>query len=40
MEKKKNKTKDEEAIIESFYNPTNYVDKNEIQAIVTYAKKI
>ncbi len=40
METKKNKTKDEEAILEGFYNPTNYVDKKEIQAIVAYVKKI
>lgn len=39
MEKKKNKTKDEEAILEGFYNPTHYVDKKEIEAIVSFAKK-
>lgn len=40
MQKKKNKTKDEEAILEGFLNPTNYVDKKEIEEIVSYAKKI
>lgn len=38
MERKKNKTKDQEAILEGFYHPTNYVDKKEIEAIVSYAK--
>jgi len=40
MEKKKNKTKDEEAILKGFSNPTHYVNKEEIAAIVAYAKKI
>lgn len=39
MEKKKNRTKDEEAILEGFYHPTNYVDRKEIRAIVAYAGK-
>lgn len=40
IEKKKNKKEDEEAILESYYHPTSYVDKKHIQAIVSYAKKI
>ncbi len=40
MEKKENKTKDEEAILEGFYNPINYVDKKHIESIVAYAKEI
>ena len=40
VEKKKSKTKDDDAILESYYHPTNYVDKKHIQAIVSYAKKI
>lgn len=40
MEKKKNKTKDLEAILDAFNNPTNYVDRKEIEAIVTYAKQL
>ncbi|MFO8068641.1 MAG: hypothetical protein R6U02_01490 [Alkalibacterium sp.] len=40
VEMKKNKTKDEEAILESYYHPTNYVDKKHIEAIVSYARKI
>ncbi len=39
MEKKKNRTKDEDAILEGFYHPTNYVDRKEIRAIVEYARK-
>ncbi len=39
MEKKKIKTKDEEAILKSFDHPTNYVDKKEIEALVSYAQK-
>ena len=39
MEKKKNKTKDLEAILDAFNNPTNYVDRKEIEAIVAYAKQ-
>lgn len=38
LEKKKNRTKDQEAILEGFYHPTNYVDKKEIEAIVSYVK--
>ena len=37
---KNRKTEDEKAILEAFYNPTNYVDKNRIEDIVTYTKKI
>lgn len=40
MEKKKNRTKDEEAILEGFSNPTNFVDRREIEAIVAYAKNL
>ncbi len=40
MERKKNKTKEEEAILKGFYSPTNYVNKEQIQEIVSYAKKI
>lgn len=40
MEKKKNKTSDETAILEGFYHPSNYVDKKEIETIVTYVKNI
>ncbi len=40
VEKKKSKTKDDDAILESYYHPKNYVDKKHIQAIVSYAKKI
>ncbi|WP_035053765.1 flavodoxin domain-containing protein [Carnobacterium pleistocenium] len=40
IEKKKNKKEDEEAILESYYHPTSYVDKKHIQAIVSYTKKI
>jgi len=40
MEKKKNKTEDEKAILDGFVHPTNYVDKREIQSIVSYARKI
>jgi len=39
LENKKNKTKDEKAILESYYNPTNYVNKKHIKEIVAYAKK-
>lgn len=40
MEKKKNKSKDVEAILDAFYNPTHYVDRKEIEAIVAYAKQL
>lgn len=40
MEKKKKKTNDEEAILEGFTNPTHYVDRKEIEAIVAYAKSM
>jgi len=40
MEKKKNMTKDEEAILDGFSNPTNYVDKKEVEAIVSYARSM
>jgi len=40
VENKKNKNGYEEAILKSYYHPTNYVDKKHIQAIVSYAKKI
>lgn len=40
MEKKKKKTKDLEAIVDAFYNPTNYMDRKEIEAIVAYAKQL
>ena len=40
MEKKKNKTEDEKAVLEGFAHPTNYVDKTEIESIVAYARKI
>ncbi|WP_027107855.1 flavodoxin domain-containing protein [Lacticigenium naphthae] len=40
VERKKNKTEDEEGIIESYYHPTNYVDKKHIEALVAYAKKL
>lgn len=40
MEKKKNKTEDEKAILDGFVHPTNYVDKREIQSVVSYARNI
>ncbi len=40
LEMKNRKTEDEKAILEAFYTPTNYVDKNQIEDIVTYTKKI
>ncbi|WP_423189840.1 flavodoxin domain-containing protein [Alkalibacterium sp. f15] len=40
VERKKKKTEDEEAILDSYYHPTNYVDKKHIGAIVSYAEKI
>lgn len=40
MEQKKNKTPDEEAILQRFYSPTNFVDKKEIAKIVAYAKSV
>lgn len=40
MEKKKNRTQDQEAILEGFYHPTNYVDKKEIEAIVAFAREV
>lgn len=40
MEKKQNKTSDEAAILDGFNNPTNYVDRKEIEAIVAYVKNI
>jgi len=40
MEKKKNKTADEKAILDGFTNPTNFVDKKQIETIVSYAKQL
>jgi len=40
MEKKKDKTEDEKAILEGFTNPTNFVDKKHIESIVSYAKNL
>jgi len=40
MEKKKDKTADEKAILEGFTNPTNFVDKKHIESIVAYAKQL
>lgn len=40
MEKKKDKTEDEKAILEGFTNPTNFVDKKCIETIVSYAKEL
>lgn len=40
LERKKNKTEDEKAILEAYYNPTYYVDKKHIENIVSYAKNI
>ena len=40
MEKKKDKTEDEKAILEGFTNPTNFVDKKHIESIVFYAKQL
>ena len=40
LQSKKNKTKDEEAILDSFYKPTNFVHKKEIEKIVSYAKDL
>ncbi|MFA7127296.1 MAG: flavodoxin domain-containing protein [Bacilli bacterium] len=39
MEAKKNKTDDQIAILNSFTNPTNYVDKSHIEKISIYVKK-
>ncbi|MDY0278507.1 MAG: flavodoxin domain-containing protein [Acholeplasma sp.] len=40
LEKKKDKTPDEKAILEGFINPTNLVDKKHIEEIVNYAKNL
>jgi hypothetical protein len=40
MEKKKNKTADEIAILDGFTHPTHYVDRKHIQALVEYAKTL
>ncbi|MEA5017197.1 MAG: flavodoxin domain-containing protein [Erysipelotrichaceae bacterium] len=40
MLKRKNLTKDEEAILAGFDNPTNYVDKKHIDKIVMFAKSL
>lgn len=40
LEKKKDKTPDEKAILEGFTNPTNLVDKKHIEEIVNYAKSL
>lgn len=40
LEKKKDKTPDEQAILEGFTNPTNLVDKKHIEEIVNYAKNL
>lgn len=40
LEKKKNRSKDEQAILDSFYKPTNFVRKKEIGSIVAYAKSL
>lgn len=39
MEKKKEKTADEEAILQGFTHPTNYVDRKHIEPIVAYARE-
>jgi hypothetical protein len=39
MEKKKEKTADEEAILQGFTHPTNYVDRKHIESIVAYARE-
>ena len=40
LEKKKDKTPDEQAILEGFTNPTNLVDRKHIEEIVNYAKNL
>ena len=40
LEKKKTLTSDEQGILDSYYHPTNYVDKKHIKAIVDYARNI
>lgn len=40
LEKKKELTRDEQGILDSFYQPTNYVDKKNIAELVEYAKNL
>jgi len=40
IEKKQNRTADEQAMLDGFINPINYVDKKHIEEIVSYAKKL
>jgi len=40
MEKKKDPTADEKAILEGFTHPTHYVDQQHIQELVSYAKTL
>jgi menaquinone-dependent protoporphyrinogen IX oxidase len=40
MEKKLNKTADEQAILDGFTNPTNYVDKSHIQELISYVQSL
>lgn len=39
MVKKKNKTVDQMAILKGFEEPTDYVDRKEIESIITFARK-
>lgn len=39
MERKKQKTPEDIAILDGFYNPTHYVDRKHIDAIVSFARE-
>jgi menaquinone-dependent protoporphyrinogen IX oxidase len=40
IEKKSNRTSDEEEILNGFYNPSNYVDKANLDDILAYARNL